>query len=685
MRRLWLALASGAVALGSAVQVASCATNGHTNNNDQSFPDGAFGGSGGAGGGTVVTLDDGAMVTIPSGGSGGSGPMSSCAVTTRKCSSNCTDFPSAVVIDAMPDDGSPATPANAATYFSAADGSGPGPCLVEPTTGTLIPQNWVRPRFRVVPASGQNLFEITLTTMRQANSYVIYTTSKTWKMPKTVWDALRADSWGDPITVTIRGVSTSGGAPSSTTGTFTIAPANAGGSMIYWAATGDENGLSWLEGFGPGDESVATTLTVGQVKAKLDRSANGQYQNDGGAACIGCHSAPPDGNSVTFVDQWPWPGSAAIVNPDAGGGTGAVPRWLTPSGAFALSLSWLGVATYSKTDWVNEQFAITSYGCPQPGANSNAPWSGATCSTQTGSSLAWINLASAAPLGDAATSVNFNPSNLGQDIVNDLGMSWGFLARTGDSNGAEFPNWSHDGTTVAYVSTNVGQDGRLAGASATNDGGAPPPSSEVADIYTIPFNAGKGGQATPVQGASSPGVDEYYPSFSEDDKFIAFDRAAADGAQGMYYDPYAEVYVVPASGAASPTRLAANDPPACEGVRGSPGVTNSWPKWAPDVESCPDGNTYYWLVFSSTREGLPFNLQGPDGGSNFKMGHADGPTSQLYITSVTVANGTVTTSPALYIWNQATKSSGGSAQSNHTPVWEDVTIPRPPPPPPVPK
>jgi hypothetical protein len=662
MRKVWLAYAAGAVALGVVSPLTSCASTGH--NNPGELPDGAPNPDGGD---VPILMDDAGKLGLGSDGSSGGGATpGACAVTTRKCSSNCTDFPSAVVIDAMPEDGAAATPSNAASYFSAADGSGSGPCLVEPTTGTLIPQNWVRPRFRVIPATGQNLFEITLTTSRQANPYVIYTTSTSWKMPKTVWDALKADSWGDSISVTVRGVNMSSGAPSSTTGTFTIAPANAGGSMIYWAAIGDKNGLSWLEGFGPGDESVATTLLVDQVKANLYRDQGGNVQDGGAAQCIGCHSAPPDGNSVTFVDFWPWPGSTAIVAPDAGGGTGAVPSWLTPSGALALSLPWEGVATYSRTDWLTEMLAITSYGCPQPeaGAISTYPWaSGPTCSTQPHASLMWIDLAATTYFDAGAGTSGWN---LGQDVEGDLGKSWGFLERTGDSNGVEFPNWSHDGTTIVYVSTNAGQDGRLA--------------TGAADLYTVPFNARKGGPASPLQGASDPSANEYYPAYSFDDKYIAFDRAATEGPNGMYYNPNSEVYFVPASGATTPTRIAANDPPACEGTPGSPGVTNSWPKWAPDVESCPDGNTYYWLVFSSTREGIKFNV------ANFKTGMADGPTSQLYITGVTVKGGTATTYPALYIWNQATTSAAnsGAPQSNHTPVWEDVNIPHPPPPPPTP-
>jgi hypothetical protein len=598
----------------------------------------------------------------------------------RACSANCTDFPTAPLIDPMPDDGSPPTPTNAATYFTAADGSGGGPCIIEPVAGTLIPQNWLRPRFRVAPAAGQNLFEITLTSPRQANPYVIYTSSKTWKMPKTVWDALRADSWGDAITVTIRGVSTSGGAPSSSMSTLTIAPASAAGSMIYWAATGDQNGLSWLEGFAPGDESVATTLQVGDVKAGLYRDQGGNVQDGGSAQCIGCHAAVPDGNSVTFADFYPWPGSTAMVEPKF---TGDVPSWLTPNGGLALSMPWLGLATFSKTDWATEQVAITSFGCGTPDAGWMGPYPwGPSCSAQPAGSLLWIDLAA----GGVGPEAGASSYNLGNDLSADYGKSFGFLARTGDPNGVEFPNWSHDGSTIVYVSTNAGQDGRLAGQNFTNDGGGPPAAGE-ADLYTVPFNAKQGGAATPLPGASDPTVNEYYPSFSEDDKLIAFDRATVDGPHGMYYNPYAEVYVLPASGAASPTRISANDPPSCQGTQGSPGVTNSWPKWSPDVESCPDGNTYYWLVFSSTREGLPFDLKSADGGQNFKMGVADGPTSQLYMTGVTVAGGVITTHPAMYIWNQATTSaaSGGSAQSNHTPVWELVNIPRPPPPPPPPK
>jgi hypothetical protein len=410
---------------------------------------------------------------------------------------------------------------------------------------------------------------------------------------------------------------------------------------------------------------------VPSVQANLFRGQNGQT---GQTQCIGCHSAVPDGASVAFVDFWPWPASTANVKPEGDAGTtGQVPSWLTTQGGLQLGLPWLGALTFSKTDWSNEKVAITTYGCPAP-TNGNWTmqelpwWTGQTCSTQT-PSLMWTQL-------DAPTPTPWDAGNSGapqivDQVMGGYGTTWGLLQRSGDTNGAEFANWSHDGTKVLYVSTNAGKDGRLA--------------QGQADLYTVPFNNKMGGAATPVPGASDPSTAEYYGSFSEDDQFIAYVSAKMQGSNGMYYNPYGEIEVIPAGGGTA-TRLAANDPPACPvsymqngqtvtTTPKSPGVYNSWPKWSPDVESCPDGNTYYWVVFSSARLFLPFNP------SNFKNG-VDGPTSQLYITGVSVdGSGKITSYPALYIWNQPTTSLSDSPvpsqpQSNHTPVWETIAIPR---------
>src|SRR5580704_4954952 len=35
-----------------------------------------------------------------------------------------------------------------------------GPCIAEPESNVLYPQDWLRPRFRWTPMAGQNLFEL---------------------------------------------------------------------------------------------------------------------------------------------------------------------------------------------------------------------------------------------------------------------------------------------------------------------------------------------------------------------------------------------------------------------------------------------------------------------------------------------------------------------------------------------
>ena len=146
------------------------------------------------------------------------------------------------------------------------------------------------------------------------------------------------------------------------------------------------------------------------------------------------------------------------------------------------------------------------------------------------------------------------------------------------------PTWSHDGSFVVYTSSTATVDGRAAGSDA--------------DLYVVPFANKMGGTAKPIAGAAEATVAEYYPSLSPDDAFVAYNHVNVAASSNVYNEPQAEVYVVPATGG-TPTRLAANDPAACAGTT-SPGLTNSWPKWAPEATSS-GGKTYYWLTFSSRR------------------------------------------------------------------------------------
>jgi Tol biopolymer transport system component len=204
------------------------------------------------------------------------------------------------------------------------------------------------------------------------------------------------------------------------------------------------------------------------------------------------------------------------------------------------------------------------------------------------------------------------------------GVGWDLIARTGDANAAAGATFSHDGNTIVYTSEST-------------DNGVLPANG---DLEAIPWNNRAGGSATKLPGASDPTLNEFFPAYSPDDQVIAFTRYPSDGSIA-YSNPLSEVFAIPAGGG-SAVRLAANDPPACSGVT-SPGITNSWPKWAPQAQTVGD-KTYYWVAFSSSR--------------------ATAPNLQLYVTAVVVENGTITTYPAFYMWNQP------NDESNHTPAWD---------------
>lgn len=567
-------------------------------------------GTGGGPGGSPGTggIDFGVGGTMGVGGTDFN-PSPACEV--------CEDFPSDPIFDGSP-------PANTPELFGAAGSGDPGgPCLIEPQLEALFPNNWLRLRFRWTAPAGQDLFEVRVHADREKNDLVVYTTNTVWAMPREMWLNLAAHVVEEAITVTVRSVNAaSPGKPLvGTSGPIRVAPAEAGGSMVYWAAIGEDPPDAWLAGFGVGEEGVVTALNVNQVEQAGRKDQGGNPKGDGKVTCIGCHTSTPDGEHVIFVDHWPWGLAMASIEKES---VGSMPDYLSPGAANAMDQSWLGAPTMSPAHFAaGDRIFITSYG-----RNAGQIWDGQTWSETPNARLAWFDLETPVPAGPAT----------GTELAMAEGTAFGFIARNGDPRGAMLPSWSHDGNTILYVSTNAGKDGRLA--------------TGTADLYTVPYNGKAGGDAKPLAGAADPAQNEYYPAFSPDDKLVAFNRISGGG--DMYYNAQSEVYVIP-SGGGTATRLAANDPPACTGVT-SPGIHNSWAKWSPEVTDA-NGKTYYWVIFSSSRDG--YTIQ--------KLPQKKA--SQLYVASVVVDGDKITTHPGIYVWNQPKET------SNHTPAWEVFKIP----------
>jgi len=480
------------------------------------------------------------------------------------------DFPAAPIVDV-------GVPPDAPTLFAAAGAASGGPCLLEPELGALVPRNWLRPRFNLVPVGPQNLFEIRIHAADEANDLVVYTASRLWTLPPDLWQKLAAHVVDAPITVSVRGAVWNGQQLTTppalgSQGTFTIAPADASGAIVYWTTSGGTS----LKGFAVGDETVHPVLTTAQ---------------SGATECIGCHSSTPDGMFVAFsaYDVASGDRNRRVDLRSIDGA--AAPSFLTATAAGLLARVDQNAPSFSAAHWApGDRIALTMYQ-PRTGAPTE---------------IIWTDL--------EASSAQQN-------------AGWGIVARSGDTRSAASATFSNDGNTIAYVSAlGVDQSGTAHG---------------EGDLWTVPYAGGAGGVATPVGGATNANFNEYYPDFSPDDRLLAFNRAAG----GSYDNPNAEVFVAPTTGG-SATRLAANDPNVCLGTH-SPGVTNSWPKWAPAVTTVGT-RTYYWLTFASRR--------------------GAGAVPQLYVSGVVVDGTSVTTYPAVYLWNQP------ADQNNHTPAWDEFDI-----------
>lgn len=94
------------------------------------------------------------------------------------------------------------------------------------------------------------------------------------------------------------------------------------------------------------------------------------------------------------------------------------------------------------------------------------------------------------------------------------------------------------------------------------------------DLYSIPFNDGKGGVAKPVPGASKNGKSNSFPKFSPDGKWIVFVKSQ----KGQLLRPDSRLHIIPAEGGEAREMNCNLD------------IMNSWHSWSPNSR---------WLVFSS--------------------------------------------------------------------------------------
>jgi hypothetical protein len=704
-------------ALTAMALAASCATTGKTDHNGVTGPGGSGSSSGDMFGNPSGDTDAGAF-TLPSFGDGGGNAECNAAM-------KCSDFPSKPILDPL------ASPAGDPSTLFGAPGSGTttgGPCLVEPAQGSLYPRNWLRPRvYWNRGSSSQTVFEVRVHSDAEVNDLVVYTTNNYYALDESLWAAIAkglpddagvlslGHLVGASLTFTVRATGSGGGMPAiSNSAMILIAPAIADGALVYWTTADFDNSANntTLQGFHVGDEGTTTALTSSQVAQTVRAEpvdGGNLTPNFQQVFCVGCHSATPDGQYVSFVAQWPWPIALASIQST---NAGSKPPWLSNGAEQNLSPDMkdqyttyyappavnqvmLGMSTFSPAHYrTGDRILVSSIGASWNSTSLTDPGK----ATGVVSQLAWFDLewnnavSTAGGVIDSGLPIATPCNMIGGATQNCTPAptpngGWGIIQRTGDSNSAGSPSWSHnvDGKTdfIAYSSTNVGtKDGRMDCTTSTTCS---------SDVYVVPYGGagtpgGAGGTAKPLSGAADSQYNEYYPTWSPDDRLIAYNRVPA--GTGMYDQPKAEVYVVPFAGGQGGTPVAVTEPfppPACTNPFPA-GVENTLPKWAPnplgpggsDGGGVPipqvdaDGNTFYWITFSSIRSPLA------------EINAATSkPKQQLYVAGIVVdKKGNVRPYAPIYLWNQSYKV------NNLIPAWGEFSVPvgeQPPPPPPPPK
>ncbi len=458
--------------------------------------------------------------------------------------------------------------------------------MFEPELGTLFPNNWLRPRFRFQAAHGENLFEITLRVPNQISPLRIYTRASGHIMAAALWKIIGRVGTGT-VELTLRSVIV------DAAGLRTAGPwSGSRGSFEVADVAAAGSIVYWTT-------SNGSSLRGFAIGDETTQSVLEPASVDANAKCVACHSSTPDGlyAGMTITDDANSGaiGRIAIRSVD---GAHTEPPFVTDTARALLARTPQHLPSFSAAHWSPGDRLVLSNGRRILQANSNTE-------------LMWTDL-------EARSEAE--------------GIGWGVVERVGDARAASGSAFSHDGTRIVYASADGVNHGVVT-------------ESTDARLFSVPFVARRGGIVTALTGSDDTQRAEAYPALSADDALVAYNRFARGGS---YDNPAAEIYVVPSSGGAS-TRLAANDPPACTG-KSSPGLTNSWPKWSPEVKASGP-RRYYFLVFSSTRD--PAAQGKPN----------------LFVAPVVVEGGEMRSYAALSIWNQPVD------EANHTPAWDGFQLP----------
>jgi uncharacterized membrane protein YgcG len=561
-------------ALAAAAGIAACGSGGSAKVSGSGDGPGADGAAPGADGGPgLIGWGDGG---VGSSGGGSSGGGSSGAGSSGAGSSGAGGSGGPTLPDASSARGNFTAPDCQGCSFPAMNApacpsTAPSINVVYPNDSVLVPPNMSVMSVQWTPFGAPfTEFEVDFSNAITDTRVITKCSTQTWDTgqppmqsggcelivdPATWTFLVNANRGGDPVTITVRGTTDGMCASTSMNSVkMSFASDDVLGAIYYWKSTVTPNGVGgqiWVKSFG---DSVPEKQVTGVSNSAL------------AASCNGCHSLSRDGlRMVIYSDD-------DDSDDEYGDVTGSLLDMtaMTPLGT-AYAGRGSGQPPGFSTLYPDHSYYVTSNGTPQGATNTLALWSG-----NAGTLLSTVTFGNA---GDRPT----------------------------------MPDWSPDGKNVIYVlPTKVGawDQGGGGGGGGRNDddhvfGGS---------LYTLPYfgNQQFGG---PTPFLMSAGENNYYPSYSPDGQFVAFDRAphdtsvaTLDGCNGTapqrscpndsFSNPAARVMLVANAAGSAPVDLEnANGSATASPVP----VSNSWPRWSPFLQQYK-GNKLLWIAFSSTRD-----------------------------------------------------------------------------------
>jgi hypothetical protein len=446
-------------------------------------------------------------------------------------------------------------------------GAGASPQIVYPPDGVLLPPNMNVITIQWLPGTGNNLFEIDLS--NPATNVTILTKCTATMdtrgtssggcqldLDPTMWTFVASSNkGGDPVKITVRGSDGNCIAPGANTVAMSFAEDDVAGGIYYWKSTvttAGTGGQIWVKSFG---DSVKEQQITGV--------------NNLGSSCNGCHSLSRDGLRMT-------------INADDDDSDDEYED--TCHGLIDVSKKMLingnGTSVQFAPGFQTISHDHTKYLASSGDASGMPGGSGFGCGG-TGTAI-------------TPNQFFFFDGNSGLQVA-PMGVT---AAPTGKR--ATMPDWSIDDKNVVFVvPTSNPMWNNTFGTPLQDDthvlGGS---------LWTMPYMGnGVFGPAMEILHAPSDQINNYYPSFSPDGSFIAFNHVDVTpgeftGSPGLpdkdsYSNPHAKVYVLGTGSGAMPIE--------CANLDDKGDLSNSWPRWSPFVQTYK-GSKLLWLTFSSTRD-----------------------------------------------------------------------------------